>query len=49
MPCATITSSAPDRWSNPRPFTDATLRQMKHGRIRPMVEPSFLERLLGRG
>ena len=43
-----IHSSAPDRWTSPRPHTDATLRQIKHGRVRPMEEPTFLERLFGR-
>ena len=28
--------------------SNETLRQIKHGRIRPMHEPSFLERLFGR-
>ena len=40
-------SSAPDRWTQPRPFSDASVRFMKHGAIRPMSEPSFLQRLFG--
>lgn len=31
--------SRPDRWSNPRPYTDASLRRMKHGPLLPMEEP----------
>jgi hypothetical protein len=41
-------SSSPDRWVQPRPHQDASLRYMKHGPIQPMEEPSFLARLLGR-
>jgi hypothetical protein len=48
MTTATITSSRPDRWSNPRPWSDATMRQIKHGRIRPMEEPGLLARWFGR-
>lgn len=25
-----------DRWSSPRPYTDNSLRRMKHGAIQPM-------------
>lgn len=28
--------SRPDSWLEPRPYTDATLRRMKHGPILPM-------------
>ena len=31
-------SSRPDAWSVPRPYSDANLRLMKHGPIRPMEE-----------
>ncbi|WP_427967544.1 hypothetical protein [Altererythrobacter sp.] len=40
-------SSKPDRWSHPRPYSDASLRQMAHGRVLPMKQPGFFERLLG--
>lgn len=41
-------SSRPDGWSSPRPYSDATFRKMAHGKIMPMHEPTFLERLFGR-
>lgn len=41
-------SSRPDSWVQPRPFRDASMRQQMYGAIRPMEEPSFLERLFGR-
>ncbi len=47
MSHAPIHSSAPDRWTLPRPHTDATLRQIKYGRVRPMEEPGFLARWFG--
>ncbi|MGB3711258.1 MAG: hypothetical protein WA985_06190 [Erythrobacter sp.] len=47
MTIASIHKSAPDRWSSPRPHTDATLRRLKYGAIRPMEEPGFLRRLFG--
>ncbi len=28
--------SRPDSWSTPRPYSDASLRLMKHGPIQPM-------------
>lgn len=31
--------SRPDHWLQPRPYSDPTLRQMKHGRILPMEYP----------
>ncbi len=43
-----FTSSRNDAWSNPRPYTDASLRFAKYGRVLPMEEPSLLERLFGR-
>lgn len=48
MTSAPIRSSAPDTWSSPRPFSDASTRRMKYGAIRPMEEPGFFARLLGR-
>lgn len=42
-------SSRPDPWSVPRPYSDASLRMMKHGRVLPMQdEPGLLRRLLNR-
>ena len=41
-------SSSPDRWVQPRPHQDASLRYMKHGPIQPMEEPGLLARLFGR-
>ena len=40
-------SSRSDSWTTPRSHTDATLRMMKHGKIQPMHQPSFWERLFG--
>ncbi len=40
-------SSRPDGWTQPRPYSDATLRLMAHGPIQPMEEPGFLARLFG--
>lgn len=42
-----IHTSAPDRWTNPRPHSDPSLRRAKHGRVLPMQKPTFVERLLG--
>ena len=30
----------PDSWLQPRPYTDPSLRRMKHGRILPLDEPA---------
>lgn len=43
-----FTSSGADSWSHPRPYTDASLRRMKHGPIRPMERPGWLRRLFRR-
>ncbi len=43
----TYRSSRPDKWVQPRPYSDASQRLMKHGRVLPMDEPSFLARLFG--
>lgn len=49
MPLRSYRSSRPDPWSVPRPYSDASLRMMKHGRILPMQdEPGLLRRLLSR-
>ena len=32
--------SRPDSWLQPRPYTDPSLRRMKHGRILPLDEPA---------
>lgn len=41
-------SSRPDAWSSPRPYSDPTLRAMAYGKVQPMHQPTWLERLLGR-
>ncbi len=39
-------SSNPDKWVQPRPHCDASLRRYVHGPIRPMHEDAgFLQRL----
>lgn len=48
MSTARFYKSAPDNWTAPRPFSDASVRMMKYGRIRPMEEPGFFERWFGR-
>ena len=48
MSSQSFRSSRPDRWTQPRPYRDATLRLMTHGPIQPMEEePGFLARLFG--
>lgn len=42
-----FTTSRPDAWNEPRPFSDPTIRRMKHGPIVPMQEPSWFARLIG--
>jgi len=42
-------SSRPDNWTMPRASQDASLRMMKHGRLKPMEQPGFFARLFGRG
>ena len=41
-------SSRPDGWIVPRSYSDPSFRAMTHGKILPMEEPGFLERLFGR-
>lgn len=41
-------SSRPDRWTQPKPYSDSSLRMRTHGPILPMEEPGFLARLFGR-
>lgn len=41
-------SSKPHQWISPRPYTDADLRRHAYGKVRPMHEPNWLERLFGR-
>lgn len=49
MSLGSFRSSLPDPWSVPRPYSDASLRMMKHGRILPMQDkPGLLRRLLSR-
>lgn len=43
-----IRTSRADHWTNPRPYSDPALRALAYGPVRPMVEPSWWERLLGR-
>jgi len=45
----TYRGSPPDRWSSPRPHSDPSLRALAYGKVRPMHEPSWLERLFGLG
>ena len=40
-------TSGYDRWSHPRPYQDASLRRRAHGRVLPMKQPGFWERLFG--
>lgn len=42
-------SSRPDRWVQPKPYSDSSLRYRMHGRILPMEDdqPGFLARLFG--
>ncbi len=42
-------SSRPDNWTRPRSFSDATTRRMAYGRVKPMEEPGFFERLFDAG
>lgn len=39
--------SPPDAWSHPRPYSDPSLRALAYGKVRPMQEPSWWERVLG--
>ena len=47
MPSPIYRSSPSDRWSEPKGFADASLRRMTHGKIQPMYQPTFLQRLFG--
>ncbi len=47
MSVATFRSSRPDRWVEPRPYCDATLRRHIHGPIVPMEHPGLIARLFG--
>jgi hypothetical protein len=47
MSSQTFRSSRPDRWTMPRPYSDASLRHRTHGAIQPMERPSLLQRLFG--
>lgn len=40
-------SSNPDRWVQPKPYSDSSLRHRQFGRILPMEEPGFFARLFG--
>ena len=39
-------SSSPDRWTHPRPYTDASQRYAKFGALQPMDRPGFWQRLI---
>ncbi|MEM6857477.1 MAG: hypothetical protein AAF559_06365 [Pseudomonadota bacterium] len=43
-----IHRSRPDAWTSPRPNCDPSLRALAYGPVRPMHEPSWLDKLLGR-
>ncbi|WP_427969464.1 hypothetical protein [Altererythrobacter sp.] len=44
----TFRSSAPDRWSSPRPTSNPLLREHHYGPVLPMEEePGFFARLFG--
>jgi len=43
-----ITTSRPDHWTSPRPYSDASLRAMTYGRVRPMYEPNWWARMTDR-
>ena len=48
MSSLSFRSSRPDRWSSPKPYSDASLRMKHHGKIIPMEEePGFIARLFG--
>lgn len=48
MSAVTFRTSRPDHWTSPRPFADASLRFAKHGKIQPMDQPGFWQRLFWR-
>lgn len=47
MSSLTYRSSKPDRWVQPKPYSDASTRYRSHGKILPMEEPGFWARLFG--
>ncbi|MGI8944536.1 MAG: hypothetical protein ACR2FJ_09975 [Qipengyuania sp.] len=47
MTSLSFRSSRPDRWVQPKGVDDASLRYQVHGRIQPMHQPTFLQRLFG--
>lgn len=47
MSSLTFRSSRPDRWVEPKPYSDPNLRYQQHGRVLPMEEPGFWARLFG--
>lgn len=47
MSSYTFRSSKPDHWVSPRPAINPALRAQAYGRIRPMHEPSWHERIFG--
>ncbi len=47
MSSLTYRSSRPDRWVQPKPYSDSSMRLHHHGRILPMEQPGFFARLFG--
>ncbi len=47
MSSLSFRSSRPDRWVQPKGNGDASLRLQAHGKIQPMHQPTFLQRLFG--
>lgn len=47
MSSLSFRSSKPDKWTEPRPHMDASLRRQIYGRIQPMHTPGFWEKLFG--
>ncbi len=44
----TFRSSRPDHWVSPRPWSDPSLRAQAYGRVQPMEQPGWFERLFAR-
>ena len=40
-------SSKPDAWIQPRPHRDASQRYITYGKLLPMEQPGFWQRLFG--
>ncbi|RDC60613.1 hypothetical protein HME9302_01826 [Alteripontixanthobacter maritimus] len=48
MSSVSFRSSRPDGWVQPRPYSDASYRMMKYGKIQPMEKPGLMARFFGR-